>query len=226
MSAIRTTIKRGIIRVSSGAPFRRTVCWNVHRREPLVAVTFDDGPAVGTTDAVLDVLTEFQVPATFFLQGNHAERHPDLVRRIAAAGHEFANHGYDHSRHDLRGQIERCDRVLRQQRITTRLFRPPGGVLGLSVFFWLVRSGYTTVFWSFDAVDSMREEGKWHGADPRYADIVAGDIVLMHDDNATCVRDLPVLLETLRRKGLRPVLLSSLIGLQRTAVADAAGQSG
>jgi hypothetical protein len=82
----------------------------------------------------------------------------------------------------------------------------------LSDLLWLVRAGYSTVMWSVDAVDSMREEGKWHGEAPDYSSVSRGDIVLMHDDNAACLRDLPVLLEILRRKRLQPALMSRLLG--------------
>jgi len=215
MGAIRTTVKRSIIRICARTALRRAICWNVTGRDPLVAVTFDDGPIGDVTPMVLDILAEHQVPATFFLQGNHVEQHPAIVRRIAVDGHEIGNHGYDHSRQHLRSQVGRCALALRQQGIATRLFRPPGGAFGPSDLLWLVRSGYATVMWSFDAVDSMREEGKWSGPDPRYEDIVAGDVVLMHDDNATCVRDLPVLLTILKDKNLQPVTVSRLVGRTR-----------
>ena len=211
-TTMRRGIKRGATLACAGPLLRRSICWRVSCREPLVAVTFDDGPNTRETPLVLDVLAEHKARATFFLQGNHVEAHPAVVRRIAEAGHEIGNHGYDHSRHDLRQQIQRCDQALQKQGITTRLFRPPGGRLNGPDLLWLLRSGYSTVMWSLDAVDSMREEGKWQGAPPEYSAVSAGDIVLMHDDNAACLRDLPVLLDILDRKGLRPALVSELIG--------------
>jgi len=52
----------------------------------------------GNTDAVLDLFAKAGVTATFFTLGWVAERYPALMRRIAAAGHEVASHGYDHAR--------------------------------------------------------------------------------------------------------------------------------
>jgi peptidoglycan/xylan/chitin deacetylase (PgdA/CDA1 family) len=63
---------------------------------PRVALTFDDGPSPQLSPYVLDVLAAKRVPATFFLQGDHASRHPDLVRRMHAEGHVVANHAWDH----------------------------------------------------------------------------------------------------------------------------------
>jgi peptidoglycan/xylan/chitin deacetylase (PgdA/CDA1 family) len=87
--------------------------------------------------------------------------------------------------------------------------------MGVADLLRLVRAGFTTVMWSFDAVDSLREEGRWTGATPDYADVVAGDIILMHDDNATCARELPALLAALKAKGLQPVTVSELMAFRR-----------
>lgn len=215
MGSVTATLKQGIKqqvkRGCAGPLFRRKICWRVSCREPLVAITFDDGPNTEETPLVLDILEKWHAPATFFLQGNHVEQHPEMVRRIVRGGHQIGNHGYDHSKHDLPRQVQRCDQALQQLGIRTRLFRPPGGTLSGSDLLWLVRAGYSTVMWSVDAVDSMREEGKWHGEAPDYSVVASGDIVLMHDDNAACLRDLPGLLESLTRKRLRPELVSRLI---------------
>jgi polysaccharide deacetylase family protein (PEP-CTERM system associated) len=50
----------------------------------------------GNTDRVLDLLDRHGARGTFFVLGWTAARHPGLVRRIAAAGHEVASHGFDH----------------------------------------------------------------------------------------------------------------------------------
>jgi peptidoglycan/xylan/chitin deacetylase (PgdA/CDA1 family) len=210
---LRSAIKLATRRVCARPPFCRVLCWNVACREPLVALTFDDGPTSQWTPQVLDILEKSGTPATFFVLGEFVEREPEIFRRTVAAGHEIGNHGWDHSPGGMRAQIERCDRTMRQFGVRSRLFRPPRGLLGAPLLVWLARSGYTTAKWSLDAVDSMRTEGKWQGEEPRYADVAAGDIVLLHDDNAACVRDLPVVLEAVHRKGLQPVVLSRLIGL-------------
>lgn len=62
------------------------------------ALTFDDGPHPVTTPAVLDILQDLGALATFFVNGCQVERYPDLVRRIAAEGHELGVHGWSHER--------------------------------------------------------------------------------------------------------------------------------
>ncbi|GIJ80291.1 Peptidoglycan/xylan/chitin deacetylase, PgdA/CDA1 family [Micromonospora phaseoli] len=61
-----------------------------------VCLTFDDGPHPEHTLRLLDVLAAQQVRAVFFLQGNHVIEHPEVVRRIVAAGHALGNHGMRH----------------------------------------------------------------------------------------------------------------------------------
>ena len=63
---------------------------------PLVALTFDDGPRSSTTGPLLDGLALREVPATFFLVGNRIPGNEDLVRRMAAEGHQIGIHTYDH----------------------------------------------------------------------------------------------------------------------------------
>ena len=62
----------------------------------VVALTFDDGPNPDATPLILDTLAEKGVRATFFVLGSHAERWPELVRRISHEGHQLGNHGYFH----------------------------------------------------------------------------------------------------------------------------------
>jgi len=63
-----------------------------------VALTFDDGPSPLTTPRVLELLGAARVRATFFVVGRKAQEHPELVRQIAAAGHEVQLHGFEHDR--------------------------------------------------------------------------------------------------------------------------------
>ena len=68
------------------------ILYRVRTREALVALSFDDGPHAVFTPEVLEILERYGAKATFFLIGERAERHPELVERIRAAGHEIGNH--------------------------------------------------------------------------------------------------------------------------------------
>ncbi len=176
-----------------------------------IAITFDDGPDNNFTAEVLAILAKAGVKATFFLLGREMVKYPDLVKAILSGGHEIGHHSFDHFGENIREQIGICVREIAAYEVPDRLFRPPGGRIGFFDLLWLKKHGYKTVLWSFDTHDSMRHDGKWQGADPDYAAVKAGDIILMHDDNAVCVKELPVLIETVRKRGLEPVTVGQLL---------------
>jgi peptidoglycan-N-acetylglucosamine deacetylase len=68
------------------------ILYRVKTEKALVALSFDDGPHPGFTPQVLEILERYRAKATFFLIGERALRHPELVAQIQAAGHEIGNH--------------------------------------------------------------------------------------------------------------------------------------
>src|SRR5258706_11236945 len=68
------------------------VTYRVRTHRPVVALSFDDGPHPSFTLQVLEILRQHDAKATFFLIGERALRHPEVVSRIKAAGHEVGNH--------------------------------------------------------------------------------------------------------------------------------------
>ena len=61
-----------------------------------IALTFDDGPDPRFSNDVLDVLKQYNVPATFFVLGSRAVANPDIVKRMQNEGHVIGNHTYSH----------------------------------------------------------------------------------------------------------------------------------
>lgn len=176
-----------------------------------MAVTFDDGPS-DLTPKVLDILAAAGIRATFFVLGAEVRKRPGVFRGIVAGGHEIGLHGYTHTLEGFMGQIRRCERTLAAWDVSmARFVRFPGNaswrhVLGL----WMRK--YTTLMYSFDTHDSMRLDKKWRSPPPEYSAIKGGDIVLMHDDNSICVRELPDMLGAVRAKGLRALSVGDLFG--------------
>ena len=91
----------------------------VNTNQKVVALTFDDGPAVGATDQILATLNEEQVHATFFLIGGELEQNPAVGKKLVAAGHEIGNHSFSHVRMLLvrpsfvKQEIESTDKLIR-----------------------------------------------------------------------------------------------------------------
>lgn len=201
-----------------------------------LALTFDDGPDPRYTPQILDILQKAGVKATFFIIGNNAEKHPELVRRIFAAGHDIGNHTYTHpniadvSLTQLRLEVSATERLLesvlgRQ----THLFRSPYGedsepetedqVRPMDA---LSNQGYVFVGMSIDPSDWMQP-----GVDAIVNEIVSqaasgeGNVILLHDsggDRSQTVAALPRIIETLQAKGYHFVTVSELLGQSRDAI--------
>lgn len=79
--------------------FQEKVFNLANQKEKIAYLTFDDGPTLKSTPKILDILSEENVKATFFVIGKHVKEHPELVKRAYDEGHYIANHGYSHN-HD------------------------------------------------------------------------------------------------------------------------------
>ena len=151
---------------------------------PLVALTFDDGPRSSTTGPLLDGLALREVPATFFLVGNRIPGNEDLVRRMAAEGHQIGIHTYDHvelkglSRQEFDLQVGKT-RALITQLVGEGNYwlRPPYGLMDRQAGQWC---GGPVILWSVDP-----EDWKDDDIDRIVAAVVEhvsdGDIILLHD---------------------------------------------
>ena len=63
-------------------PLGSDLIWNLNPPTPTLYLTFDDGPIVGVTDWVLEILEKYDAKATFFCVGENVERNPELFKQI------------------------------------------------------------------------------------------------------------------------------------------------
>ena len=195
----------------------------------LVCLTFDDGPDPEWTPAILDILKARGVKAMFFVLGSEAEKFPDLVRRIAAEGHEIGNHSYTHT--DLARVPEALVKLElnANQRLiesligkSTALFRPPydadahpTGLDGLAPLRVAQSLGYMTVLENIDPQDWQRPEAAQLVERVKKAR-ATGNIILLHDgggDRSATVEALPGILDYLQERGDRIVTIGELVGI-------------
>jgi peptidoglycan/xylan/chitin deacetylase (PgdA/CDA1 family) len=165
-------------------------------RRPHIALTYDDGPDPVSTPHFLRLLDRSGHRATFFLLGEHVVRHPDLVREMAAAGHELGVHGWDHGCVALRGET-----VLRAQLGATaaaiedlthrpvRWYRPPYGVLTLPAVGAARSTGLRTVLWSAWGRDWERRASPRRIVATVNRTLRPGGTVLLHDTDRTSAPD-------------------------------------
>jgi peptidoglycan/xylan/chitin deacetylase (PgdA/CDA1 family) len=173
-----------------------------------IALTFDDGPGPAT-NAILDVLRDRGVKATFFAVGRYAAAHPEIVRRELGDGHAVGVHTWDHLR--LAG---RAEGVVRDQLLRTRdllnelgahvtVHRPPYGSFDATTVAGGSALGLRTVIWSSDPKD-WRRPGTKAIVDRVLAQARPGAIVLLHDgggDRGQTVAALPAIIDGLRARG-------------------------
>lgn len=155
-----------------------------------LALTFDDGPNDPHTLRLLDVLAAHNVKATFFLIGRYVAQRPDIVRRIAEAGHAIGNHTYSHPNlifcapSRIAREIDDCDKAISDAvGEHSNLFRPPFGGRRPDVLHALRRRGLAPIMWSVTCYDWRESagaaaiEGHARGQIARGA----GNVILLHD---------------------------------------------
>lgn len=195
------------------------------RTRPAAALTFDDGPDPVTTPLLLDLLARRGARAAFFLIGEKAEHHPDLVRAILAAGHEIGNHSYSHDvflmlrgRARLKREIARSQDVLRVFGIRPLVFRPPVGITNPLLYGTILEAGMTCVCFRRRPADFGNR--RLTGLSTRLTRrLTAGDILLLHEGlppraeggTGPWLAEIEGVLDALAGKGLRAALLSEVI---------------
>ena len=185
--------------------------------EPLVALTFDDGPGI-LSPLALKELARHDAPATFFLVGKliGEPQFHGIVRDEARIG-VIGDHTWDHTimtKGSPREYIEQIARTRaaaqRASGQSVRLFRPPFGAHDASLDRWVRSRGMLEVIWSIDTGDSQGAS-----ADKIYRtvkkDLSPGDIILLHDNRGTTENALPRILDLLDTRGLTPVTVPELL---------------
>lgn len=190
-----------------------------------VALTFDDGPDPRFTPQILDILQEYNVPATFFVMGARAEAFPELTQRMYNEGHIVGNHAFWHP-NLVEGDVAMLEREVNQAEdviheilgYRTKLFRAPYGFLYPELVEKLGEMDYTVVGWSVDSLD-WREQG---GEDTAYtvlSNIHPGAIVLLHDggdwtsDRTSTIEALRIIIPTLQEQGIEFVTVPELLNI-------------
>jgi peptidoglycan/xylan/chitin deacetylase (PgdA/CDA1 family) len=170
-------------------------------REPLFAVTFDDGPHPDVTPRELDLHSAPNYPATYYMPAQRALEHPDLVREVAARGNEIGVHGFTHTRitelgpravhHETTAARRELRRIVGT---TSRWFRPPYGAQNIRTFLATRLQGMDVAVWDVDPSDALTTTGfevtpdgpghlRIHAAGAEMS-LVPGSVLLLHDTPA------------------------------------------
>jgi peptidoglycan/xylan/chitin deacetylase (PgdA/CDA1 family) len=190
-------------------PQRGWLPWRTVPKPGQIALTFDDGPDPVNTPLVLSALEQYGLKANFFLVGQNAEKHPDLVKQIVDQGHVVGSHSFDHA-HLTKLKLESAkENILKGARIVSQLsgrrspfFRFPYGRSNSALRSFVLEQGFLRFLWDIDSYD-------WRNSDPE--PIVQGvisslkkkgkGIILLHDSLPVTVRSLANLVSRLDEFG-------------------------
>lgn len=182
---------------------------------PIIYLTFDDGPAEDTA-AMVDVLEQHGAKATFFVVGGMVQKHPQLLRAEAEAGHYIGNHTFTHPHleamphaeflrelNDTAAIVQKAAGDLLTLDGRMHLMRPPYGSIDENTAPWSRELGYDMVLWDIDPND-WDQPGTDKIASQVLAEAEPGAIVLLHDgggDRSQTVAALRQILPELASKG-------------------------
>lgn len=157
--------------------------WKVQRTKKKVFLTFDDGPIPLVTDFILDVLKKQQVKATFFCVGENVAKQQAIYNRILQEGHQVGNHTFNHLNGWKTATKKYVQNVVKaQNRIKSKLFRPPYGKITPKQAKLLQKSGFKIIMWSILSGDFDQEIT----AEICYKNVIKnvrnGDIIVFHDN--------------------------------------------
>lgn len=185
-----------------------------------IALTFDDGPEMIWTEAILSILEKFNVLATFFLIGEKIDMFPKIVKKINDAEHEIGNHGYSHrslrfcSYKKIEIEILKTEESLKKFAIQTKLFRPAYQRWNPILWKMLSRSGRKMILSDVVPKD-FRAKTSEEIVQKTLQKTKNGSIIILHDgggNRKNTVQALEKIIPQLQKRGFHFVTVSELIG--------------
>lgn len=179
-----------------------------------VALTFDDGPHPSYTEQLLDGLKKRGVKATFFVTGEHASLHPDIIERMSKEGHLVGNHTYSHMQLNVANKEAFKEELIRTNEVIEKItgedvvyVRPPYGTWDKS---FEEELNMFPVLWNVDPLD-------WCSTNVSkitskvVTDVEENDIILMHDYFETSVSAALRVVDELLEKGYTFVTVEEIL---------------
>lgn len=199
------------------AVHRELPIYCVERGDDAISISFDASWGSQHTMQILDILDRYEVKATFFLVGIWVDKYPELVKEIAARGHEIGNHSATHpymtkiSQSKMREELDvMSGKVEALTGARPVLFRPPYGDYNNDVVTVSRAEGYEVIQWSVDSLD-WKNRGVDDLVRRATKNVKPGDIVLFHNDSDSIADALPTVLDAYKAQGLRCIPVGQLL---------------
>ncbi len=215
--------------VETSSTDRSLPIYSVEREDNKIAITFDCAWGADDVDAIISALGQHNCRATFFVLGSWAEKYPEAVKKLSAAGHEIGGHSYNHayytqlSPEDMEADMEKCDAAIESVLgHATDLFRVPAGDYNNSVIDTVQNSGRFCIQWDADSLD-YRDLTPEQMEERIMSKVQKGSILLFHTGTKNTAAALPQILTRLENEGYAFCPVGELIYRDSYAI-DPAGR--
>ena len=197
---------------------RKLPIYSVDTPDKKIAISFDAAWGNDDTHTLIEILKEYDVPATFFVVGAWVDKYPESVKELADAGYQIQNHSNTHpymtqlSKVKMTDELTSCnDKIKAITGVSPTLFRPPYGDYDNAVIETVNGLNMYPIQWSVDSLDWQDSAT----ADSIYKRVTSkvtnGSIVLFHNDAEHTPEALPNILKTLKEQGYEFVFIDDLI---------------
>jgi polysaccharide deacetylase family sporulation protein PdaB len=190
----------------------------VETEKKQIAISFDAAWGNDDTETLINILAEYNVPATFFVVGAWVDKYPESVKQLSDAGHKIENHSNTHpnmpqlSNAQMVDELKSCnDKIAAVTGVIPTLFRPPYGDYNNATITAVENAGMYCVQWSIDSLD-WKENATAESICKRVTSKAhPGGIVLFHNDAEHTPEALGNILKCLKDEGYEFVFIEDLI---------------
>jgi len=175
--------------------------------KPTASLMFNVAWGTEYLDPILDILKQYQVKATFFVDGSWLKENPEMAKRMVSEGHEIGNHAYSHPQMSKLTDERIKEEIVRTEKLISEItgnsstyFAPPSGDYNQRVVDIAYELNLTTVLWTLDTID-WQKPTKETILNRIIPNVENGNLILLHPTKAS-VDVLPDLITEIMKKGL------------------------
>lgn len=197
---------------------RKLPIYCVETDKKQIAISFDAAWGNDDTQTLIDILKEYDVPATFFVVGAWVDKYSESVEALHKAGHQIQNHSNTHphmpqlSKQQMTSEIEACnDKIAAITGVRPTLLRPPYGDYDNCLIEAVESCDMKTIQWSVDSLDWKDSANAESICRRVTSKVTNGSIVLFHNDADHTPEALPEILKCLKGEGYEFVFINDLI---------------
>lgn len=192
-----------------------------------IALTFDDGPDPTITPKLLDLLSNKNIKATFFILGKNINDNDNvkIIERIKNEGHEIGSHGFSHKKVHRMKSFKFKEEILKTEYLLKKYidvkpiyYRAPHGFIRFDLYLQLKKLGYNVAAWTLGVWDTDEDVTSEQIYKRAASKLSPGMILLLHDSVQNRKRPQEAMLEALEKiidftnqKGYKFVTLKELL---------------